>query len=459
MLICSLILAAGKQAGAAGQLQATPTLSVQYNYNDNVDAVDPDGPREVVTATYLDYLLGLALSYKSGRSQFILGGYAGYEQYLTMEGRPEDRADTSPADYNFLTLKANAAFTYRYQRFMLEITDEIQQTRNLQEVFGEGTDALNYRYLYTHNQAGLGLHFGIGPKDRLLVRYQYDSLVFATPENDALKDYKPADSFESRGIIRNEYDFNNRLTGIVDFQYADRTFESRIDPISGQDEKSANYHLYMLLAGVRYYIDKSTYLEVLGGAAQRDFYDLSNATLPSPPFGANRLAYDLEDNTEPLANIGFYRNVPKRYSLAMILERGISVYGQNLFFTYTGVNLNLSYFLTPKLTFNVAGRYYQAVFDLEKNGREWLWEDDRTDNVTYLNVRLHYDILQKGGQGTLSVEGGYTLSQRDSSINGPDDYNPLLVGVYPPDALESYDTTVNVFYVQVLMLPTILIGN
>ncbi len=206
-------------------------------------------------------------------------------------------------------------------------------------------------------------------------------------------------------------------------------------------------------------MDQSSYLELLVGAATRQFYDLSEATLPSPPFAANRLAYDLEDTTDPVAILTYHRAIPKRYILVLSLERNLSIYGQNLFFYYTGLNANFTYYFTPKLSLKVGGRYYQAVFELERNGREWLWDEDRKDNVTWVNLAVHYDILQKGGQGTLSVEGGWQYSQRDSSINGPSDYNPLLAGVYPVDALESYDTTVNIFYFQVVMLPTILIGH
>lgn len=444
---------------AWGQLKYTPQVSIKYNYNDNIDGVEPGGKRPLVTAQYLDYLVGGNLTYKASRSTFSIAGYVGYEQYLTMEGQAETRADTSPADYNFMTLSGNVLYVYSMKRFSLELSDRADQTRNLQDVFGAGTDALSYRYLYLHNTAGVGVRMGIGPKDRLLVRYQYESLVFATPENRSLRNSKPADSFESRVQARNEYDISPKITAIVDLQWANRTFEEIKSPFTGQNDKAANYIILIGYGGLRYHFTNNAYLEALAGAAQRTFYDLSSSTLPSPPFAAGSKAYDLQDYTEPVGMIIFVATAPKRYTLQASLEHQVSIYGQNLFFTYTGANVNYTYYFTPKLSFNLGARYYQALFDLDRNGRQWLWKENRTDNVSYLNANLHYDILQKGGEGTLSVEGGWALSMRDSSINGQSDYNPLLIGVYPPDALGSYDTQVNTYYIQVQMVPTILLGN
>lgn len=441
---------------SAASVKLSPYLAVKYTVNDNIDSVDTSDIKDPAHASYMNYILGLGLSYVQGRHELNLSGRVAYQQYLVMEGRVEDAADTSPEDYNFMRLRAALAYHYRARTVNFSLSNTITQNRDLQDVFNEGTDTLNYRYLYTHNLARAALRFRPSGKSRIYLAYTYDTLVFTDSENEWLEDRysKPPDSVEHRGLLRSEYDFTGRTTGIVDLQVADRTFEN-VD-----DLRSADYTLYQGMLGLRYHFNSQTSLTGLGGVAHREFRDLSRFTLPSPPYDADTLAYDLSDTTEPVGMIILDHLSPGGLDLSLRGERGVSIYGRNLFYTHTSVHLLLKYPFTSQVGVRLSGRYQHAVFDADDNGRDWQWSDDRVDQIIVGNASLYYHILMKGGQPTLSVEGGYIYRSRDSSLDRASDYTDeyrTLTGI--DDGVRSYDSVVQIYYVQVVFHPSIRLSR
>ncbi|MFO8056402.1 MAG: hypothetical protein R6V10_03805 [bacterium] len=412
--------------------------------------MDPDDVN-TVDVTYLNYLLGIDLSYRTSRHGIKFGAGASYQQYLTTAGDREDDADTEPADYNFFRYRGSLEYRYLYgQKFNFIISDTFSQNRDLQEVFGVGTNSLSYRYLHTNNRLGVAALFRPNSKWSMRVGYDYHSLVFTDPENELLENSKPPDSFEHRGTVRTEYNFNRKLTGIVDVQYADRMFED-VD-----NSTVADYRLLQGLVGLRYQINRHMHVEGAAGAAQRDVYDIPDATLPSPPYAANSLRYDLEDTTDPVADISFHYSKPKSFNWTIKGQQGISTYGNNLFYTHTTANTSFKYFFSPKVSMNLNARYQHAVFNTETNGREWQWADDREDDILIGGANLAWDILQKNNRGTLTLTLGYKYRARDSNIDDEDNYTQEYLNVYYP---RSYDATTDLYYVQVRVAPIIIAGK
>lgn len=451
---------------SAATFEATPNISIKYGFNDNVYAEDPDeitpvvprGNDELVTASYLDYLLGLTLAYRQGRNTFSIHGDAGYEQYLTITGWVEDAPDSEPGKYDYMTMSAMAAYSYASPKLTFELSDTIRQTRDLQAVFGAATDAIGYWSLYTDNIVSVSVKSQVGAKLRTLLQYNYETLDFADPENDL---YRPADSVEHRVFFRSEYTFTGHLHGIVDAQAAQRTFDSSTDPNTGRDIKNADYNLYQGMIGIIYFFNPRFYVTALGGYAQRNFDDLSDQRLaapwPAPWLGMK--TYDLENMGDPVGRLSVTYDAEK-INLDLTGCQGVSTYGQNLFFNYSMISGTMNYKVTPNLNWRLNAQYRQAMYDVEKNGRDWLWDEDRVDKVTFVDTNLHWDILKKRNQGTLMLEVGYTYQNRDSNIDGPRAYNPVYLTLLPPGmGVNSDDAKVDTYYVKIQMLPTILFGR
>jgi len=466
ILIIILLFQAGVAQAAA--IKATPRLIVIYGFKDNLYGNDPDelvnGDSDIVSASYLDYLLGIAFSYKQTRDSVAVSGELGYEQYLTIDGWVEDYQDDDPAAYNHLRAKVKAIYAHQAARYNFEIWDEIIQNRDLQDIFGDGTDAIGYWALYANNIAGLSLKLSPGAKTRVLIQYTYHSIIFMEPENDIPE---PSESYEHRGFVRLEYKISSKTTGIVDVQGASRTFEDTEDDFAN-DTKAADYNLIQAMLGINYRFSDTTQLIVLGGWAQRDYYNLSDTVLAVPPWPVayqGQEAYELEDMSDPVARISLLVNVPDRYNFDITGYQGISTYGQNLFFDYTSAEGNFTYFITPKLSAIARAKYRRVFYDVEENGREWQWDDDRIDEITSLSAALAWDILQKGGQGTLSLSVGYGYQIRESNIDdtstvGNEDYNPDYAALFPVGYLmPSYDAVTSTYYVRLTILPTVLFAK
>lgn len=426
---------------ASATVSLTPRLSVRYSANDNVYASDPDQV-DSGTATYLDYLLGASLMWREGKSTLTLSADAGYEQFLTLGGYfddydpdltntdPDERVEPSEFDY----VTGQLGFSYRYtgRVVTVEFTDYFDRSRDLQRVFGLSSDALGYWSLLTRNVAGVSLRYSPTPRMRNILNYYYDTLLFDENEDLDLTDL--SDSVEHRVLYRGEYDFTPKTTGLIDFQAADRSFSD----LYGLD--SANFRIYQGLAGVRFSLREMTYLEILGGYAMRDIYQESEM-------------YDMEDSGDGIGRISLISMQPKRYNMNLTVERGLSLYGTNLFFVYTGASLSGRFWLMPKLSVKGAAVYRQAFYDAEINDRTEVWNDDRTDNVIVGNAAVIWDIMEKDGEGTLTLEGGYNYIYRDSNIDSDSDYNSAVVVPW------SYDTVMNVYYAQITIKPTFMLGN
>jgi hypothetical protein len=472
LVIVWVVLAAaavGSFGSARGAvLEATPKLRITYYYDDNIYGSDPDEVQafserndDVATASYINYLLGIMFRYRQGPSSAEVSGYAGYSQYLTIGGWITEARDDNPADYNSFNADLSGAVKYVSRNITFVLDDKLNVTRDLGQVFGVSTDAIGYWALFTHNIIGTSVIFRPNPKSNFLLRYTYDTITFPPPENNQ---FQPPDSVEQRIIFRTEYNFNGKTTGIVDFQYLIRDY-SEVD-----DVEYAGYDLYQGMGGIRYRFNSQTYLEALGGWYSRQFNNLSDERTPQPYYPTASLMYDLEDASDPLARVTLVSQKSKSYTLKINGNYGMSTYGQNLYFTYWGAEGYFTYFITPKLFADVYVTYNQDIFDRERNGREWLWEEDRIDYLTTLGASLNWDILQKGGEGTLSLQVGYKMVLRDSNIDSREDYTPEYQNwrgttwalTHAGDTawdFDSHDAAINVYYVQFQMLPTILIGD
>lgn len=489
-VVCALGFLAGTTDSHAAVIKALPRINIKYLYHDNIFADDPDhiAGEDKSSATSMNYQAGLALIYSEGHSSFEVDGDAGYRQYLTMSGRAIDHGEDIE-DYNFLTLAASVQYRYAGSAFILVLTDRARQSRNLGDVFGESTEAIGDWSLYLHNVASAQLTISPMRRTRLLLGYSYESLNFTEPESSVVQ--KPPDSPEQRGIVRLEHDITSKTTGVVDVQGANRIFEEIKDPATGATEKPANYNLLQGMVGIKHKVSTKTRIEIMGGYATRDFYDISDTRLPLSlyiaaqnrwvPYRNADLMYDLEDMGDPIGRAAFSTGIPHRYSFVLSGTKGFSTYGQNIFFSYTSGRATFDYFFTPKLSAGIEGSFNQAVYDREKNGREWTWDEDKIDDIYGAGAHLTYDILQKGGKGTLTLRAGYSYLNRDSSIDEWKDYADSRVdgyatwyqALYPaapwstvmanvhenPTLFRSYDAVVNTFYVQFIMLPTIVVGG
>ena len=442
----------------AGTLEATPKIIINYSVNDNIYANDPDelAPGDdLVTAGYIDYLLGLSLKYQERRHVFQVNGSAGYEQFVSIDGWVEDAENDSPSDYDFVAIRASALYQYMRKDFIFDIHDTISQSRDLQAVFGEATDALGYWALYVNNVLGTSIKFSPTSRLKYLVRYDYSTLIFFEPENDIPE---PAGSYEHRGYIRSEYSVTSRITGLMDLQGASHVFEDiDNDLVLGTQTKAADYSLIQGMLGLRYSFNSTTYIEALGGYTQQTFDNLSEVLVPVPGPYLGTPAFDVEDNSSTVVVISFVVKSEKRYTFTVNGTQGISTYGQNLFFNYLSANTSLTYHLTPKISARLGAQYQQSTYDLEDNCREWVWDDDRVDNTTYATANLNWDILKKRDQGTLALSVGYSYQNRDSSIDSIDDYEPNYAAV--STNINSFDAVSNVYYIKLQMLPTILLGD
>ncbi len=454
-LILALTLTTFAGQAKAGTLEMTPRISVKYNYNDNMYGQDLDeldaANMDPVSASYLDYLVGITFVYQDGRSRISVGGDAGYEQFISMDGwvMDSDTANVNVSDYDFFTISGNVIYSYSGRNVMFSLRDEITQTRSLEKVFGENTDAIGYWSLYTNNLASASVKFNPMGKVRTLLEYQYATLIFSDPEAENVS--RPSDSYSHNGIVRNEIDFTGKTTGIIDAQYSTNVIEE-VDNVDYVD-----FDRIQAMIGLRYKIDSNSSIEVLGGYGWRNYSDVTPIPLPAPwPAGTTR--NDIEDMADPLASLLYQYTLSKKVEISLRGTQGISTYGQDLFFVYTSGNGRVTYFVTPKINLQFIADYRQATYDMEKNNKEWMWDEDRIDRNTRLEAIAHYDILQKGGQGTLSIEGGYRYQLRDSNLDSPEAYNDIYASI-PGANVQSYDSTINYFYFQVQVLPTILIGK
>ena len=418
---------------ASSTISVTPRISLRYSFNDNVYAVDPD-MIDPGTASYLDYLAGITLTWRDGKNTFDLTGDAGFEQFLTVGGflsQSPNRKD--PSDFNSVTSQVGMHYRYAGRVFTFEFADNFSRSRDLSRIFGISTDALGYWTLSTSNVANVSVRYSPSPRDRNMLSYYYDTLFFADQSN--LQLFETPDSVEHRILYRGEYDFTPKTTGIFDLQAADRNF-------SDLSVESSDYRLYQGLGGLRFNLREQTYLELLGGYVMRDFYNVSDV-------------YKLENTQDGIGRITFVTGKPKRYNLQLTGERGVSIYGDNLFFVYNGVSADSKLYLAPKVAFKLVGSYRNALYDLDRNDRTDLWKQDRVDNIYLADAALQWDILEKEGEGTLTVMAGYTFQFRDSNIDSANDYVNLPAGAN----FWSYDTQVGVAYAQIQIKPTILFGN
>jgi len=422
---------------ASSSLAVTPRINIRYAFNDNVYGVD-DEYEDESTVTYLDYSAGINLVWREARHTLDLSADAGYQQFLDLGGAFDDMEDVEPRDFDFVTGQVGAIYRYSGRVITFELSDDFSRSRDLQKTFGMSTDAIGYWSLFSNNIATVTVKYSPTPKYRNRLSYRYDTMIFDDQEEVGL--YKLSDSYEHRVLYRGEYDFTPKTTGILDAQVADRTF-SDIEEI-----EAANFRIFQGYLGLRYKFQPNSYLEILGGYANRDIYDLPDN-------------WDLKDTGDAIGRIALVSAAPQRYNLEIYADRGISLYGTNIFFVYTGAGISGSVNFSPKLAFLGGCTYRQAYYDLERNDREWLWEDDRIDNILAAQAALVWDIIQRDGEGTLTAQIGYNYQQRDSNIDDPGDFVDANGDGFPDFNFRSNDTTTGMYYGQITIKPTILLGN
>ena len=169
-----------------------------------------------------------------------------------------------------------------------------------------------------------------------------------------------------------------------------------------------NYSLIQGMLGLRYHFTGQNYVELMGGATQRTFED-------------GLVLYELKDTTDAVGMLTWVYSENSMYSVRLMADQGISTYGANLYFTYTGALAKLTYFINPKMNLMLSGRYQRAVYDLDNNDREGLWKDDRIDDIIVANTVFHWDLIQRDNVGTVAFEAGYNWRDRNSSIDDIDD--------------------------------------
>lgn len=458
LALAVLALLCARPARAA--LEIEPKIRVAWYYNDNLYSQDPNElikGQEIAKASYINYLLGVYFRLWGGRHTLWASGYGGYTEYVTIAGWVEKAPENQAGDYNSVSLNFGAGYRYTGNRIVFELSDHVNVTRDLREIFGPEVDIHGFWSLYTNNVISASLSYNPTTRLRLLGRYDYDTLVFATPENDITP---PPDSVEQRLFLVGEYDVTSRLAAIVDFQWYGRTYRDVTEPLTGQELTYADYVSWQTMAGARYTFNANSSLKVMIGYAPRTFNNISSQTTPVPPYPQAVKMYDVENFNSPTVDVAFVNTRPNRYRLALAGKYGVSTYGENLYFNFWSTSANLTYYLAPTLYAGAFASYGQSYFDLERNGREWLWNDDRTDNLVIATLSMTWDLFQKSGQGTLSLSGGYTLRTNDSNIDNMNDYTPeYQIWRGPAGYYNSYDNTVNLFYIQVEMLPRLLLGG
>jgi hypothetical protein len=444
-----IIAGYSQQLKAAGT-EITPKLFIKYNYNSNIDAIDEEETGlEPTEHSWVDYLLGIEAKAKQSNTEEGVEGNLGYAQYVGSEGDLEDVGDVRANKYDFFKAQGKGWFTYRGRRFTLEIIDNIVRTRSLEDLYGYETSVISTRYLYTDNTASVQVRFQPSSKTRALVKGSYETLFFDEVENDALKYSEPANSTEIRGYAKFEYDFTPKTTGFVDFQGGQRIFDERryvtaVDangiPTAYNEVDTADYNFYQGVLGVSLRFSERTQLKVSGGAHNKVFFDEGQ--------------FDMEDYTVPFARINFIQQQANRYRLDLIGEAGTSTYGQDLFFDYYSGSAKFRYYFLKGLYVNVYGTYKQDVFDVEINDREFMWEDDRVDDLIVYGAELDWKIFQKNNNTWLALQLLYRHRTRISNIVDQNDYAPGFPGPY-----NSYNTEIDYYGAQIQFMPTLLIGK
>ncbi len=441
LLLIGLVLGRSNPAQAASA-KFVPKLFVGYNYNDNVWGTDPEFV-DPITMQWIDYLVGLDANYKSQYYSFTLGGSAGYSQYIDASTSLKDVLDINLARFNYYNLALNSGFQYLRPNFTFDLADEIKRSRKISDIFQTQISELSDIYLYTDNVASAQVRFRVNQPLSFLFRYEYETIIFETPESDLVP--TNANVTRNSGFAKIAYQFNPKAILTLDLQggqwrYGDVIYK---DP-SGDDIRLAvaDFNYYQALLGILYKITPRTSIQVSGGAEQREYF--------GEPEGR-----DLRDSLLPIGRISFTSEQAYHHRLFAGAEYAQSMYGQNLFFTYWQGNAAFTYYFGKTLYATVTGIYKQDTFSRKALDLENIWKDDRQDTIYIGKAELCWDALKKYDTPYLSFVLDYQYDFRDSNIDGQvSDYVDNYPGV-----IYSYATEINTVLLQVRFSPTILIGS
>jgi len=414
----------------------TPTVKVEYRYNDNIRAED----EEVADPTglqWVNYFLGLDATLKNRRTTLNLGGWVGYSQYLAIDGGLADIANLDAVDFDYPNIYLHAGFQYLTPKFTFDLEDEFKQNRRASEIIGVDISDFSEYYLYINNIASAQVRFRTGGPFSGLFRYQYQITNFEKPEE--ADTFPPPNSESHTGYLALNYRISPRFDVQLDVHGGAMTYEDQeyyVSPGVSDWLEVTDYTYVQSTLGVNWRLSPKSLLHFSAGAQWRDFY----GEAPGREF---------EDFTLPVARISFNHGEKYRYELGVGGEYAPSVYGLNYYFNYWQADAHFKFWVRRPLYLYTDVYYKQNTFDRDMIDMDGVWVDDRVDNVTIARAGVVFDALRRHEVPYLSFQLEYTYNLRESNIDEGADY----VGGYGP----SYDMTNNYIIFSMTFNPSLLI--
>lgn len=428
----------------AASFKFTPSLQVDYNWNDNVTALDPDY-YDPISMQWINYLVGLNATLNAKDTTVSLIGNIGYTQYVDASSNYKRELDRKKlSDFNYLNMDIAGLFQYRTRSVIIDIQDRLKRSNSFSDLFGADSSEFENILVYTDNVASAQATYKAKIPLNVLLRYEYQSTVFDEPENP-LASTRP-DSYAHKGFLKAMYGINPKLDVGVDVQGQERTYTDLYYYSRGvrYTESVADYYYIQGMAEAQYKLTSKATLVADAGAQYRHF------------FGQQNLARKLEDYTIPVGKISFVQTEKLKYTIDLSALYSTNTYGINAYFNYVEGRARLRYYLTKALYAEGTFVYKQDYYDREKLGYEGIWKQDRIDNVYLATAKINWDILSKRGTPYLIARATYQYQLIDSNINGPEDYLAPQSNSY---GNTYYNTRVNSVMAEIIFSPTVLIGR
>ena len=438
-----ILMLFGVVAGRARAASArfTPSLLLNYHWNDNIQAIDPDQV-DPIAVQWIDYMIGLDAAFKAQNLSMSLGGAAGYSQYVATSQDLKKLVDLHLSDLNYLNLALRGNLEYLTASQAFDLDDQLKRNRIFSDIFGPQNSDFSDFYLYTDNLASAQWRFRTRSPFYGLFRYEFESTNFDKPKGDWTS--KQGSSYQHHGYAKFAYKINPKAELGLDLQGGQRTYDdSIVKDQFGYERKVqvVDYDFYQALLDFTYKLSAKASLEAAAGAHVRQFFGKSNDTP------------DLKDYTLPIGRISYNQASKNQYGLTLAGEYSSNTYGINLYFNYWQVSGDFKYYIRKPFYLDFTGIYKQDTYNRENLDLENVWRHNRVDNVGIASIALVWDALRKAETPYLSFNLGYQFQNRDSSIDKAEDYVAAWPGLYT-----SYNTQVNTVAFQLIFNPSVLIG-
>jgi len=422
------------QGADAFSARFTPSVKVEYRYNDNVLSEDEE-ETDPTALQWMNYFLGLDASLKNRRTTLNLGGWVGYSQYLAIDGGLADIANLDAVEFDYPNIYIHGGFQYLTPKFTFDLEDEFKENRKFSEILGVDISEFSEYLLYINYIASAQVRFRTGGPFSGLFKYQYQLTQFQ--KDSELDNYPPPNSDYHTGYLAFNYQFNPRFDVQLDVQGGAMTYEDwKYGPAVTDSLSVTDYSYIQSTLGANWRFTPKSSLHISAGAQGRNFYGQ----------GAGR---EFKDFTVPVARISFNTGEKYRYQLGVGGEYSSSIYGLNYYFNYWQADAHFKFWVIRPLYLYTDVYYKENTFDRDIIDMENVWVDDRVDNVTIARAGVVFDALRRHEVPYLSFKLEYSYNLRESNIDEDSDY----VAGYGP----SYDLANNYIIFSMTFNPSLLI--